>query len=264
MTVSVSLSVSFSLLTHHSSLYVLYSSAHQIPAVPQPQQTSWPHTFSSLPPWKEWHHFALVVVVWSVFQAEAPLQPSLLLLYVCWRLLLMCLLWLALGGCVYLLKCWFQKQVSTATNWAETAVVFPTWNSIYSVILLQFTGASRQQQDESENRKDRFGRWDFALIPTWLTLFDVFRNYRADLISISPINITQILVVQTQERARKKLKYTVTSFSPQDVAVKAPRPQHSSGPRPGWQPASVCASGASARPQCVPHKGSPLQTRSES
>lgn len=112
--------VSFS--SHHSELYIPNSSSYQIPAAPQPRQTSWPHALNALPPWKEWHHFALVVVVWSVFQAEAPLQPSLLLLYVCWRLLLMGLLWLGLGGCVYFLKCWFQQQVSAATNWAETAV----------------------------------------------------------------------------------------------------------------------------------------------
>lgn len=29
---------------------------------------------------------------------------------------------------------------------------------IYSVISLQFTGASREQQDVSENRKDQFAR----------------------------------------------------------------------------------------------------------
>lgn len=119
--VDVLMSVSHSSFTNHSSTCTCpFRSAHQTLVVPQPQETSWPHTLSSLPPWKEWHHFALVVVVWSVFQAEAPLQPSLLLLYVCWRLLLMCLLWLGLGGCVYFLKCCFQKQVSVATNWAES------------------------------------------------------------------------------------------------------------------------------------------------
>lgn len=145
MSISVSLSVCLSLLTRHSYLYVPHSSSHQIPPVPQ---TSWPHTFSLLPPWKEWHHFALVVVVWSAIQAEAPLQPSLLLLYVCWRLLLMCLLWLGLGGCMYFLKCWFQKQVSTATNWAETAVVFlhEAWFLLWFCISLQkCRGSSRMR-----------------------------------------------------------------------------------------------------------------------
>ncbi|KAF3847418.1 hypothetical protein F7725_020446 [Dissostichus mawsoni] len=80
-------------------------SSQQTPAVDQPQHTGWSQTLKTLRPWKGCSSVAPVVVVWSVCQVEAPLHPSLLLLDVCGRLLLVCLLWILLGGCVHALKC---------------------------------------------------------------------------------------------------------------------------------------------------------------
>ncbi|XP_070826697.1 uncharacterized protein [Chaetodon trifascialis] len=81
-------------------------SLSQTSAVPQPQQSSWSQTLRTLRPWRGCHRFALPGAVWSVCQAQAeePLHPSLLLVDVCWRLLLVCLLWMLLGGCVHALK----------------------------------------------------------------------------------------------------------------------------------------------------------------
>ncbi|XP_076591777.1 uncharacterized protein LOC143323669 [Chaetodon auriga] len=80
-------------------------SSNQTSAVPQPQQPSWSQTLRTLRPWRGWHSFALPGAVWSVCraQAEEPLHPWLLV-DVCWRLLLVCLLWMLLGGCVHALK----------------------------------------------------------------------------------------------------------------------------------------------------------------
>ncbi|XP_044059297.1 uncharacterized protein si:ch211-151h10.2 isoform X2 [Siniperca chuatsi] len=80
-------------------------SSNQTPAVHQPQQTFWSQTLRTLRPWKDWYSFALVGVVWSLCQMEAPLHSSLLLVDVGWRLLLVCLLWMVLGGGVNALKC---------------------------------------------------------------------------------------------------------------------------------------------------------------
>ncbi|KAK9521206.1 hypothetical protein VZT92_021030 [Zoarces viviparus] len=78
-------------------------SSNQTPAVHQPQQTSWSQTLRTLR--RGWYGFAPVGAVWSVCQVEATLHPSLILVDVCWRLLLVCLLWMVLGGCVHALKC---------------------------------------------------------------------------------------------------------------------------------------------------------------
>lgn len=96
-----------------------YSYSNQIPAVFQSQQTSWSQILRTLRPCTEWYSFVLVGVVWSVCQAEAPLHPSLLLNYLCWRLLLLCLLWLALGGCIHVLRCCLwpgHKQVGETAS----------------------------------------------------------------------------------------------------------------------------------------------------
>ncbi|XP_063762490.1 uncharacterized protein si:ch211-151h10.2 isoform X2 [Eleginops maclovinus] len=84
-------------------------SLHQTPVVDPPQHTHWSQTLKTLRPWKGCYSLAPVVVVWSVCQVEAPLHPSLLLLDVCCRLLLVCLLWMLLGGCVHALKCRLQQ-----------------------------------------------------------------------------------------------------------------------------------------------------------
>lgn len=70
-----------------------------------------------LHPCKEWYSFALVGVVLSICQTEAPLHPYLLLAQVFRRLLLLCVLWLAVGSCIHVLKSrlWRrQKQVSSS------------------------------------------------------------------------------------------------------------------------------------------------------
>uniref|UniRef100_UPI0037E7DACA uncharacterized protein isoform X1 n=1 Tax=Semicossyphus pulcher TaxID=241346 RepID=UPI0037E7DACA len=74
----------------------------------QSDETSWSQILRTRPSWrlnfKGWYSLALVGVMWSVCQVEAPLHPSVLLLDVCWRLGLVCLVWIPLGGCVYAFK----------------------------------------------------------------------------------------------------------------------------------------------------------------
>ncbi|KAE8295023.1 hypothetical protein D5F01_LYC05946 [Larimichthys crocea] len=81
------------------------SRPNQTPAVLQLLQTSWSQTLRTVRPWKGWYSFALVGVVWSVCQVEEPQHPSLFLTGVCWRLLLVCSLWIVLGGCAHVLRC---------------------------------------------------------------------------------------------------------------------------------------------------------------
>ncbi|XP_060903065.1 uncharacterized protein si:ch211-151h10.2 isoform X1 [Labrus mixtus] len=74
----------------------------------QPQEISWSQIRRKLPHWnlnfRGCYSFALVAAVWSVCQVEAPLHPSVLLVDVCWRLVLVCSVWMGLGGCVHALK----------------------------------------------------------------------------------------------------------------------------------------------------------------
>ncbi|XP_042343109.1 uncharacterized protein si:ch211-151h10.2 isoform X2 [Plectropomus leopardus] len=79
-------------------------SSNQTPLVHQSQQTSWSQTLRTLLPWRSWFSFLPVGVVWLVCQVEAPLHLYQPLVDVCLRLLLVCLLWMVLGGCVYALK----------------------------------------------------------------------------------------------------------------------------------------------------------------
>lgn len=62
---------------------------------------TWSQTVRTLPPWSS---LAPVGVVWSVCQLEALLHPSLSLLDVCCRLLLVGLLWIILGCCIFTLR----------------------------------------------------------------------------------------------------------------------------------------------------------------
>nr|XP_046245749.1 uncharacterized protein si:ch211-151h10.2 isoform X2 [Scatophagus argus] len=79
-------------------------SSNQTPAVRQSQQTSRSQTLRrTLQPLQGWCSFALAGVVWSVCQVEVPLHR--VQVDVCRRLLLVCLLWTVLAGCVYALKC---------------------------------------------------------------------------------------------------------------------------------------------------------------
>lgn len=75
-------------------------SAAQTPADRAPN-TTWSQTVRTLPPWTS---LAPVGVVWSVCQLEALLHPSLSLPDVCCRLLLVGLLWIILGCCIFTLK----------------------------------------------------------------------------------------------------------------------------------------------------------------
>ncbi|XP_032361941.1 uncharacterized protein si:ch211-151h10.2 isoform X1 [Etheostoma spectabile] len=107
-----------------------HSSSNKAPVVHQPQKTSWSQTTRT-----GWYTFAPVGVVWCVCQLEAPLQPSPVLLGVCWRLLWLGVLWMTLAGCVRALK-WCPR---------------PGHN--------QFKGASppRTQQDiVTENRNNHY------------------------------------------------------------------------------------------------------------
>ncbi|XP_075892799.1 uncharacterized protein LOC142895546 [Nelusetta ayraudi] len=82
----------------------LQSSSYETPAAFQSQQTARSLMPGVLHPCTEWYSFALVGVVLSICQAEAPLHPYLLLAHVFWRLLLLCLLWLAVGSCIHVLR----------------------------------------------------------------------------------------------------------------------------------------------------------------
>ncbi|KAF7650413.1 hypothetical protein LDENG_00126430, partial [Lucifuga dentata] len=63
--------------------------------------------------WRGWFTLVPVGAVWSVCQMEALLQPSVLLLDFGWRFLLVCMLWLLMGGCVYAMKRYLQRQVDS-------------------------------------------------------------------------------------------------------------------------------------------------------
>ncbi|XP_035479081.1 uncharacterized protein si:ch211-151h10.2 isoform X2 [Scophthalmus maximus] len=82
-------------------------SSNQTPAEDQPLFTSWSRALRrTLRPSRVcWYSLVPVVVVWCVCQAEAPLHPSLPLSGVCWRLLLVCSLWMVLAACAHALKC---------------------------------------------------------------------------------------------------------------------------------------------------------------
>ncbi|KAM9359609.1 uncharacterized protein ABDE67_002752 [Symphorus nematophorus] len=94
-------------------------SSNQTPAVRQQHQTSWSRALRTLQPRKSWYSFALVGVVWSVCQVEAPLCQ------VDMRLLLVCLLWTVLGVFIHALKCCLrpgEKQVETPLRIQQEAV----------------------------------------------------------------------------------------------------------------------------------------------
>ncbi|XP_069017355.1 uncharacterized protein [Embiotoca jacksoni] len=82
-------------------------SSNQTTADGWSQHTFWSQTIRSLRPW---YSFAPAGVVWSVCQLEALLHPSVLLVDVCWRLLLLSLLWIVLGGCIHALKCCLRPR----------------------------------------------------------------------------------------------------------------------------------------------------------
>ncbi|XP_041849827.1 uncharacterized protein si:ch211-151h10.2 isoform X2 [Melanotaenia boesemani] len=76
-------------------------SSNQKPDEGHVQHMSWSQSLRTLRPW---YSFAPVVAVWSVCQLEMLLHPSLSTVEVCCRLLLVCLLWIVLGGCIYALQ----------------------------------------------------------------------------------------------------------------------------------------------------------------
>ncbi|XP_040902911.1 uncharacterized protein si:ch211-151h10.2 isoform X2 [Toxotes jaculatrix] len=82
----------------------LQSCSNQTPADGQPHHTYWSQVLGTLPSWKAWYGFAPVGVIWLICQVEALPHPFLLLVDLCWTLLLVCLLWMVLGGCFLALK----------------------------------------------------------------------------------------------------------------------------------------------------------------
>ncbi|KAM9853755.1 uncharacterized protein ACBR49_004543 [Aulostomus maculatus] len=73
--------------------------SNQTPADVQPvQHSSWSKTLKALGPCRTWSSLIPVAVVWSVCQVEAPLPDA------SWRFVLVCLLWMLLGGFVFALR----------------------------------------------------------------------------------------------------------------------------------------------------------------
>ncbi|XP_008288000.1 uncharacterized protein LOC103363153 [Stegastes partitus] len=87
--------------------------SNQAPAEGQAQHTWWSQTLRTLRPWYSW---APVGAVLLVCQLEALLHPSGSLLDTCWALLLLCLLWGVLGGCIHALKCRLQPGQEQGEN----------------------------------------------------------------------------------------------------------------------------------------------------
>ncbi|XP_030600066.1 uncharacterized protein LOC115790368 [Archocentrus centrarchus] len=81
----------------------------QTPADAQSQHSLWSLAGGTL---RAWYGFTPAFVVWSVYQLEALLHPSVLLVDVCWRLLFVCLVWITLAGCLHALKCCLQPGQS--------------------------------------------------------------------------------------------------------------------------------------------------------
>ncbi|XP_019943754.2 uncharacterized protein [Paralichthys olivaceus] len=78
------------------------------PVDAQPDLTSWSQVVRTLRPWRSYWYFGPVGVVWLVCQLETLPHTTLSLADVCWRLLLVCFLWVVLGGCVQALRCCLQ------------------------------------------------------------------------------------------------------------------------------------------------------------
>lgn len=97
-----------------------FCSSNQTPADVQPPQTNWSQFLRTLQRWKGWYSFAPVGVLWSICHVDALLHPSFFALDVCGRLLLVCFLWVAVGGCVRALKCclWPGQNKVSAAAWS--------------------------------------------------------------------------------------------------------------------------------------------------
>ncbi|XP_076002032.1 uncharacterized protein LOC142995036 [Genypterus blacodes] len=72
------------------------------------QCRSWSRGLRVSIPWRAWFTIATVGVVWSVCQLEAPVRPSVSPVDVGWMFVLVCTLWMLLGGCVFALKRYLQ------------------------------------------------------------------------------------------------------------------------------------------------------------
>ncbi|XP_071353312.1 uncharacterized protein [Trachinotus anak] len=123
-------------------------SSNQTPADGQPHHTYWFQALQKLRPWKSWCSLAPAGVVWLVCQVEALLHPSVSLADVCWGLLLVCLLWMLLGACVYALKyCqrpgqsqaeppqWMQQEVVTENRSSQCSWASQSRSPGHSVLL---------------------------------------------------------------------------------------------------------------------------------
>lgn len=81
-------------------------------------------------------------------------------------------------------------------------------------------------------------------------LFDTIRTKNLTFISFQWLITSHI---------QMKCFLTLAFLFLQHVTVKESSPHWSSGPCPGQQPSTMCASGAPVRPQCAQHKVSGLQ-----
>ncbi|XP_026221101.1 uncharacterized protein si:ch211-151h10.2 [Anabas testudineus] len=99
----------------------------------RPQQTTWPQFLKTLRPWKSWYSFAPVSVLWSICHVDVLLHPSLFAEDVCGRLLLVCLLWVVVGGCVHALKCCLRPGQNQAEppQRIQQEVVAENRNNLY-------------------------------------------------------------------------------------------------------------------------------------
>lgn len=111
----------------------LRSSPYETPAALQTQPASLAPMLGVLHPCKEWYSFALVGVVLSICQAEAPLHPYLLLSHVFRRLLLLCALWLAVGSGIHLLRSrlWRRRKQGESEQRLQQEVVAQNRNNQY-------------------------------------------------------------------------------------------------------------------------------------
>lgn len=132
----------------------------------QSRQTAWSLVLGAFHSCREWYSFALVGVVLSICQAEAPLHPYLLLSHVLWRVLLLCVLWLAVGGCIHILRSRLRprhKQVSSRT--VKNITRPASFNFIVFALRFQFLVPSKAEPEQrfqrevvAQNRNNQYTR----------------------------------------------------------------------------------------------------------
>ncbi|XP_041654442.1 uncharacterized protein si:ch211-151h10.2 [Cheilinus undulatus] len=108
-------------------------SLNRTPSDFQSQETSSTQILKKLPHWnlnfQGWCSLALIAAVWFLCQVEAPLHPSVLLVGVCWRLLVVCLVWTLPAGCVHALK----SSLRPGQSWGEQQLRMQTVSESRSI-----------------------------------------------------------------------------------------------------------------------------------